>query len=109
MISRALIQETALRIVDQFKPERIVLFGSYAYGDPSVDSDVDLLITMQTRLRPIDQAVQIRQAIRFPFPVDLLIRTPEQIRKRLDMGDPFISKATSMGKILYESHHPRVA
>jgi predicted nucleotidyltransferase len=64
-----------------FRPEKVILFGSYAYGRPTQDSDVDLLVIMKTRLRPIEQAVSIRQAVDGPFPMDLMVRTPEQIEE----------------------------
>ena len=97
------IEEIARQIVKGFHPQKIILFGSYAYGVPGVDSDVDLLITMNTNRRPLDEAVEIRKAIRFPFPVDLMVRTPQEFSKRLTMGDPFIREIQERGKVLYEA------
>ena len=65
------------------------LFGSFAHGTPTSDSDVDLLVAMDTALRNVQQAVEIRKAVAFPFPVDLLVRTPKQIAERLVLGDGF--------------------
>ena len=66
---------------------------------------MDLLVAMDTSLRNVDQAVKIRRAIDFPFPVDLLVRTPMEIQKRLAMGDAFIQEVTQRGKVLYEAGH----
>ena len=92
-------------IVDKFHPDKIILFGSYAYGTPTRDSDVDLLIVMKTKRRCVEQAVAIRQAMHFPFPTDLLVRTPEQVEKRLRLGDFFLREIVSHGKVLYETDY----
>ncbi len=105
MVSLSDIQSIASEIARRFHPNKILLFGSYAYGKPTPDSDVDLLVTMRTPLRPVEQASRIRKEVDFPFPVDLLVRTPEQIDKRLAMGDGFIRDVTCRGKVLYEADH----
>lgn len=92
-------------IVRKFHPQRVILFGSYAGGRPTGNSDVDLLIVMKTRRRSPEQAVAIRQAVDFPFPVDLLVRTPEQVQERLRLGDNFMREIVSRGKVLYEADH----
>lgn len=84
-----------------FRPEKVVLFGSYAYGRPTQESDVDLLVIMKTRLRPIEQAVAIRQAVDCSFPMDLLVRTPEQIKERLRLDDYFLRDVLLRGIVLY--------
>ena len=99
------IQALATEIGHTFQPEKIVLFGSYAYGRPTRDSDVDLLVITKTRLHPVEQAVAIRQAVDCPFPVDLLVRTPEQIEERLRLGDYFLQDILQRGKVLYEAAH----
>lgn len=66
------------------------------YGTPSPDSDVDILVVMETALRPVEQAVLIRQEMDFPFPVDLLVRTPKQIEERLRLGDFFVREQLSL-------------
>lgn len=96
------------RIAERFHPEKVILFGSYAYGKPTYDSDVDLLVIMNTRLREVDQAVQIRSAFDAPFPLDLMVRRPQTIRHRIALGDYFLEEITSQGKVLYESSHQRV-
>jgi predicted nucleotidyltransferase len=99
------LQALAKDIVRKFHPQRIILFGSYAYGQPTRESDVDLLVIMQTTLRPIEQTVAIRQAVNTPFPMDLLVRTPEQIERRLSLGDYFFKEIVSRGRVLYEADH----
>jgi len=99
------IRAVAKEIASRFHPIRIILFGSYASGKPTQDSDVDLLIIMETEQRPVEQAYTIRRAPDFPFPVDLLVRTPEQVEERLAMGECFIREIISQGNVLYEAYH----
>jgi uncharacterized protein len=97
------IQMLANRIAGRFNPDRIVLFGSHAWGNPGPDSDVDLLVVMPFEGKNWRMAAQIRQSIRPTFPLDLLVRTPEQIRQRLSFHDGFCQEITTKGRILYES------
>ena len=97
------IREVVQEIVERFRPRRVLLFGSYAYGEPTPGSDVDLLIVMDTPLRNVEQAVEIRMAVDFPFPIDLLVRNPQQIAERLAMGDVFLHKVVTKGVTLYEA------
>jgi predicted nucleotidyltransferase len=91
------------RIVQEFNPERIIVFGSHAYGRPAPDSDVDLLIVMESDERPATRASQISKLLRpRPFPMDILVRTPQEIQQRLEMGDYFIQEILERGKVLYE-------
>ena len=96
------IEEFVDKIAKRFKPEKIILFGSYGYGSPKKNSDVDLLIIIDSKKRPVDLAIQIRSEIPAPFPVDLLVRTPEQIEERLSMDDFFIKEIVTRGKVVYE-------
>lgn len=107
-VTQNLLEEVIKEIVDRFHPEKIILFGSYAYGEPQEDSDVDILIIMNTNLRPVEQAVEIRRQADFPFPVDLLVRTPEQVLERVELGDPFFKEILSRGKVYYEAHNEGV-
>ena len=102
------IRDLCGEIARKFKPEKIILFGSHAYGKARWDSDVDLLVVMPFTGRPANQATRIRSSIDAPFPIDLLVRTPDQISKRLAMGDFFISEILEHGKVLYEAHHQGV-
>ena len=101
MVSMAAIEDVGRRIGRQFNPQRVILFGSHAEGRAGEDSDVDLLVIMQTGRSTVDESVAIRMAIRPPFPVDLLVRTPEMIKQRLELGDPFVAEIMRHGKLLY--------
>lgn len=89
------------QIVDLFHPEKVILFGSHAYGQPTSESDVDVLVVMPTK-NHVTQACRIRLAVEHPFPLDILVRTPEYLRARLDAGDSFVQEIFSKGKVLYE-------
>jgi predicted nucleotidyltransferase len=95
------IQQFAHQVARRFHPDKIILFGSYAYGTPHPDSDVDLLVVMPAR-NELDQAFRIRLAMPAPFPMDLIVRTPEKLKKWLEMGDSFHSMLVSQGRVLYE-------
>ena len=98
-----LIRRYARAIAEEFHPDKIILFGSHAYGTPHEDSDVDLLVVMPARDQHA-QAVRIRWRLAAPFPVDLLVRTPKEIAWRLEAGESFLTTIMSKGKALYEKH-----
>src|SRR5439155_1237359 len=83
------IQKLVREIADKFQPDKIILFGSYAYGKPHRDSDVDLLVVMPA-WNETSKACQIRLAVHHPFPLDLIVRTPENLRWRLAEEDWFL-------------------
>ena len=105
MVTMKQIQAVGLRIGREFHPNRVILFGSYALGEATEDSDVDLLIVMPFEGRSVEKSVEVRLKIEFPFPVDLLVRTPETVRVRIAMGDNFIRNILQRGKVLYETDH----
>src|ERR1700746_411496 len=84
----ALIRRFARRVAERFQPNKIILFGSYAYGTPHADSDVDILVVMPAR-NELDQAVRISLAVEAPFPLDIIVRTPKRLAWRLKEGDWF--------------------
>src|SRR5580700_8118392 len=102
-IPMRVIRDFARQVAERFRPDKIVLFGSYAYGIPHADSDVDILVIMPTR-NQLDQAFKIRLAVRAPFPMDLLVRTPKELKWRLADGDLFHTKILTKGKVLYEKN-----
>ena len=105
MVKRAQIRAFSEAVGRKFHPQRIVLFGSYAYGQPTADSDVDLLVIMaRTRDRGERMSVRIRQAVPRDFPLDLLVRTPSEVAKRLRWGDPFIRELLEKGRVMYEAN-----
>jgi len=93
------IRRFARRIAERFDPEKIVLFGSFAYGTPHEYSDVDLLIVMPAR-EELTQAARIQLAFEPVFPLDLLVRTPERLRRRLAEGDAFLQEVMTKGIVL---------
>ena len=97
------IDEIARQIADRFHPQKIILFGSYAYGSPRPESDVDLLVVMKTSLREIQQGQQIRQFLNPLFGLDLVVYTPDNLAKRIEWGDTFLREIFARGKVLYES------
>jgi len=102
LVPREAILDVARRIATAFRPRRIILFGSYAYGEPTPDSDVDMLVIMDTALGETDQAVAIAQTVVHHFGLDLLVRTPTNLEQRLALGDPFLREAVDRGEVLYE-------
>jgi predicted nucleotidyltransferase len=106
-IPMAAIRRYARQVGERFRPDKIILFGSYAYGQPHEDSDVDLLVIMPARNQH-DQAVKIRWEFPAPFPMDLIVRTPKNLKWRLEEGDSFHTEITTKGKILYEEKHQRM-
>src|SRR3954468_9430852 len=101
-IPMRVIRRYARQIAETFRPERIILFGSRAWGTPHEDSDVDLMVVMPAR-NELDQAVRIRWALPAPFPMDLLVYKPSNLRWRLADGDMFVVEAVTRGKVLYEA------
>lgn len=92
------------RIVSELKPEKIILFGSYAYGNPTPDSDVDLLVIMKTKDKESDRYVAVSNLL-YPrqFPVDILVKTPREIEaEKKKRGNFFMREILTKGKVLYE-------
>ena len=97
------IEELGRRIGQEFFAHRVVLFGSYARGLPTADSDVDLLVILPFEGKSVYQSVAMRMRLRPAFPVDLIVRTPAKVRERLEMGDDFMREILEEGKVLYEA------
>jgi uncharacterized protein len=102
-ISPASISKIVNSIVFQFHPQKIILFGSYAYGSPRPESDIDLFVIMDTPLKLSQQAIEIRQYLNPLFGLDLIVYTPEALSRRLLLGDSFLQEIITKGKVLYES------
>jgi predicted nucleotidyltransferase len=102
-IRRSHIRKYAAQIARQFRPEKIILFGSYAYGKPTEDSDVDLLVIMSFKGRNPEKATEIWMATKPNFPIDIMVRKPEEMKMRLAMGDFFLREITEKGAVLYEA------
>lgn len=108
MIDMSRILELSQRIAEEFQPEQIILFGSYAYGTPTDDSDVDLLVSLPFEGQGFRKSLEILNKTNPRFPVDLLVRTPEQIKQRLALNDFFMLEIVEKGKVLYEAAHARM-
>ena len=106
-VPMAVIRRFARDVAKQFHPDKIILFGSHAYGKPHADSDVDILVVMPAH-NAIDQAIKIDRVTEPQFPLDLIVRTPKTIAWRLKEGDSFLRKVMARGKVLYEKAHDRV-
>src|SRR5678816_2076253 len=92
------------RIVAELKPEKIILFGSYAYGNPTPDSDVDLLVIMKTKAKEIDRYLAVSNLL-YPrqFPVDILVKTPREVKEASrKKGNFFMREIINKGKVIYE-------
>ena len=97
------IQAVVNRIAELFKPQKIILFGSYSYGESKPWSDVDLLIVMESELTPNKQRLAIARALSpRPFAMDLLIYSPRELEERIPLGDWFLKEAVEKGKVMYE-------
>src|SRR5436190_17535199 len=93
------------RIAAGFKPQRIILLGSYACGNPTEDSDVDLLITRQRwSMSPLTAAGRIRVELGVPFAMDLIVRSEADIRRRIAGGNGFAREIVEMGITLYAAN-----
>ncbi len=102
-VTDELLRKVTERIVDAFAPERVILFGSYAHGKPTPDSDVDLLIVMETDERPSKRRQAVSRLFRErPFPMDIVVRTPAEMKQSMKRVDPFIHEVLKRGKVLYE-------
>ena len=101
-IPQAAINDVVRQIAEKFHPLKIVLFGSYAYGTPTRESDVDLLVVMDTDLKEIQQEILILKNIEHHFGLDVLVKTPETMKTRLQIGDVFLKEIAQKGKVLYE-------
>lgn len=109
MVSMRDIRAFAGRIAAEFKPQRIILFGSYAYGKPTEDSDVDLMVVFPGRRSAIDRAIEMLQMLPYPgFPMDLLSRSEVEMRHRYEIEDWFTREIVDKGKVLYEAGDARV-
>ena len=104
-ISQRKITSFARQVAKQFNPERIILFGSYAYGKPTEDSDVDILVIMPFKGRNPEKATEIWMATQPRFPIDIVVRKPGELKKRLKMGDFFLREIMEKGKVLYDGAH----
>lgn len=98
-----IIKKAVKEAAKKIKPIKVILFGSYAYGKPNKDSDVDLLFIKNTTLSRVERYRLVSEHLEHFMPMDILIKTPAEIRKRIQMGDPFYKEITKKGRILYDA------
>jgi len=102
--ARKVIEDILERLLAGYTPQKVILFGSYAYGNPRPDSDIDLLIIKETSERFIDRWVTVRRLLSDPMrmvPLETLVFTPQEVSKRLAIGDQFLAEILEKGEVLY--------
>ena len=109
MTSRENITRFCDQLVHEFHPEKVILFGSHAYGQPTADSDVDVLVILPFEGKNFRKSLEILNRLNPRFPIDLLTRRPEDITRRYAEGDPLVREAIDQGTVLYECNRPGVA
>ena len=97
------IKKPCACIAHEFKPEKIILLGSQAYGNPTPDSDIDLLVVMPYSGTALHKAGEILSQLQVWMPVDVIVRSTEDIEQRLRLGDRFMQEILERGKIMYEA------
>jgi predicted nucleotidyltransferase len=97
------IREIVQQIVERFRPQKVILFGSYAQGKPTQDSDVDLLVVMETNEQALHAAARISAAIEHPFPLDILVFRPSELKASLERRGVFATEVMAKGIVLHEA------
>lgn len=102
MDSQKEIKKITKQIIENYNPEKIILFGSFAYGKPKPSSDIDLLIIKKSRKRKVERIKEILMKVESDIPLEPLVYTPKEIKNRIDLGDFFFQNIFKKGKLLYE-------
>jgi predicted nucleotidyltransferase len=102
LVSLKDIRALARQIGREFRPQKVILFGSYARGTPTEDSDVDLLVVMPFEGKPVYKAAEILFKTNPVFALDIIVRSPQAVRERLALQDGFVEEIFREGKVLYE-------
>lgn len=101
---RKLILDIVDRLKREYEPERIILYGSYAYGKPTEDSDIDLFIVKDTDKRRVDRFVEVSRLLydqERRISVSPMVYTPKEVEERLSLGDDFVEEILTRGEVLY--------
>ena len=102
--AKKVISSIVERLKEKYKPEKIILYGSFAYGKPNRDSDIDILIIKSAKERPIDRRIMVRRIVtdlRKGYPFSPIVITPDELSQRLKIGDQFLQEIISQGRLLY--------
>ncbi|MHC1622973.1 MAG: nucleotidyltransferase domain-containing protein [Candidatus Methanospirareceae archaeon] len=103
VVTDALLSDIVSKIVKHFHPDKVILFGSRAWEAPTEKSDLDIMVVMDVDGSPIRKAAEISRIARPRFlPMDIIVRTSDEIEHRMGLGDPFIKRIMNHGKVLYE-------
>lgn len=105
MVDQQTLHNLTEQIVRDFAPDKVILFGSLAYGSPREDSDVDLLVILPFTGSPFRKSLDILNRLKPHFPIDLIVRRPDETARRYAQGDPLIREALDRGQVLYERRH----
>jgi len=106
MIDEKSIQDLRDRIAAEFQPQRIILFGSYAHGTAEADSDLDILVILEHGGSRPKKAAEILRRLSPRIPVDLVVRSAEEVKSRLQANDFFLAEVLNHGRVLYEASNP---
>lgn len=101
---RKIITDVTKKIIEKYKPIKVILFGSYAYGEPTEESDIDLLIIKNTDKRPVDRWVEVKRLLRDnsrTIPITPLVYTKKEIEERIAIKDFFVKEIFEKGEVLY--------
>lgn len=101
LVTREALQAFTQRLVERYAPEKVILFGSLARGEGRRDSDADILVVMPFEGRHLAKIREIRRLCPVRFPLDLLVRRPEEIEIRYRGGDPIVREALDHGEVLH--------
>lgn len=99
------IRKVAAEIGERFQPDRVILFGSWARGHAQPDSDVDMLVIMDYAGSSVDESLRLLKAVNEKFSIELLVRSPKEVERRVQLGDVFLREILQEGKVLYERPH----
>lgn len=101
-VTRPAIESIIQKIVENIKPEKIILFGSYVSGEVTSDSDIDLLIILNTHLCAAERQRLVSRLL-YPrvAPMDIVVKTPAEIQSAQQKVDPFIHEILRNGIVLY--------
>jgi predicted nucleotidyltransferase len=101
---RGVLDDVVSTLVQSYRPERILLYGSCAADEADKADDIDLFIVKESQESPYQRAVRVRRLLRDPqrrIPIDLLVVTPQELKRRLEIGDQFVQEILARGKVLY--------